>query len=145
MLRKVWDAFINKRERIIARDHAKIIQTQKKFDDKLHSAQIPAGKQIDNRIDNKMADLDAKVKSIIKDTIKSRSIKKESLSIDPSLFEIEDSLEQEYTQPFFQPHSQIQSAKRYRQPETVDLRSPNQNRRKKKPDSRPPFVNPQGL
>ena len=153
MLRKVWDAFINKRERIIARDHAKIIQSQKKFDDKLHAAQIPAGKQIDNRIDMRMADLDAKIKGVIKDTIKSRSIKKESLSNDPSMFEIEDSQEEEYTQQFLQPHPQsyhssqssFHTGKRFRQPDTVDLRSPNQNRRKKKQNPRPPSINPQGL
>ena len=151
MLRKVWDAFINKRERILAREHAKTLQTQKKFDDKLHQAQLPAGKQIDNRIDSNMADLDTKIKSIIKDTIKSRSIKKESLSIDPSLYEIDDSLEEGSSQPggeyhsSSQPRLSSQSSKRFRQPETVDLRSPNQQRRKKKQDSRPPYINPQGL
>ena len=100
-----------------------------------------------------MADLDANVKSIIKDTIKSRSIKKESLSTDPSMFEIEDSQEEEYTQPFLQTHPQshhsFQSSshtgKKFRQPEAVDLRSPNQIRRKKKQNPRPPIVNPQGL
>ena len=76
MLRKVWDAFINKRERIISRDHAKTLQSQKKFDNKLQNAQLSAGKQIDNRIDSRLVDLEGTVKSIIKDTIKSRSIKK---------------------------------------------------------------------
>ena len=98
-----------------------------------------------------MADLDTKIKSIIKDTIKSRSIKKESLSIDPSLYEIDDSLEEGFSQPGVEYHSSsqqrvsFQSSKRFRQPETIDLRSPNQQRRKKKQDSRPPYINPQGL
>ena len=98
-----------------------------------------------------MADLDTKIKSIIKDTIKSRSIKKESLSIDPSLYEIDDSLEEGFSQPLVQyhsssqPRSSSQPTKRFRQPETVDLRSRNQQRYKKKQDSRPPYINPQGL
>ena len=96
-----------------------------------------------------MADLDTKIKNVIKDTIKSRSIKKESLTIDPSLYEIDDSLEEGFSQPgveFYsssQPQSSTsQSSKRFRQPETVDLRSPNQQRRKKKQDFRPPYINP---
>ena len=56
---------------------------QKKFDAQLHTAQLPVGQQIDNRIDKTLAGLDAKVKSIIKDTVKSQSIKKESLYFDP--------------------------------------------------------------
>ena len=84
LLKKVWEAFIIRRERIIAREHAKMVQNQKKFDDKLHAAQLPAGLQIDNRVDKKLAGLDAKVKSIIKETVKSQSIKKEALSFDPT-------------------------------------------------------------
>ena len=38
LLRKVWEAFIIRRDRIIAREHAKMVQNQKKFDDKLHAA-----------------------------------------------------------------------------------------------------------
>ena len=136
MLRKVWDAFINKRERILAREHAKTIQSQKKFDDKLHKAQLPAGIQIDNRIDSHMADFDTKIKNVIKDTVKSRSIKKESLIIDPALYEIDDSLEEEFPQPAVEFYSSSQkqsstSSKR-RQPETVDLRSPTQQQRRKR-------------
>ena len=71
--------------KIIAREHAKMVQNQKKltFDDKLHTAQIPASLQIDNRVDNKLADLDAKVKSIIKDTVKSQSIKMRQYLLTP--------------------------------------------------------------
>ena len=97
-----------------------------------------------------MADFDTKIKNVIKDTVKSRSIKKESLIIDPALYEIDDSLEEEIPQPAVEFYSSSQkqsstSSKR-RQPETVDLRSPTQQqRRKKKPDSRQPFIHPQGL
>ena len=54
LLKKVWEAFITQRDRIVVRAHAKTIQTQKKFDDKLHTAQLPAGQQIDNRVDKKI-------------------------------------------------------------------------------------------
>jgi hypothetical protein len=158
MLRKVWDAFINKRERIISRDHAKTLQSQKKFDNKLQNAQLSAGKQIDNRIDSRLVDLEGTVKSIIKDTIKSRSIKKEFLPTDSSsFFEVEDSLKESYNQPLPHQHQHVQQQqqqflqnlqnqanKRFRSPDLVDLRSPNQNRRKKNQDSRSPFLNQQG-
>ena len=68
-MRKVWEAFITRSDRIIAREHAKTVQNQRKFDAQLHAAQLPAGLQIDNRVDKKMAGLDAKVKSIIKVTV----------------------------------------------------------------------------
>ena len=70
VLRKVWEAFITRRDRIVARECAKTIQNQRKFDVQLQTAQLPAGQQIDNRVDKKLAGLDAKVKSIIKDTVK---------------------------------------------------------------------------
>ena len=89
LLRKVWEAFITCRDRIVAREHAKTIQNQKKFDIQLQTAQLPAGQQIDNRVDKKLAGLDAKVKSIIKDTVKSQFIKKEAISFDSSLLENE--------------------------------------------------------
>ena len=89
LLKKVWQAFIYRSDRIVAREHAKMIQSQNKFDAQLHTAQLPAGQQIDNRVDKKLAGLDAKVKSIIKDTVKSQSIKKEAISFDHSLLDNE--------------------------------------------------------
>ena len=65
--------------RILLREHQKTLSDQRKFDAQLKNAQLPAGQQIDNRID---LNLDAKVKSIIKETVKSQSIKKENLTID---------------------------------------------------------------
>ena len=62
ILRKVWEAFITRRDRIIAREHAKTIQNQKKFDIQLQKAQLPARQQIVNRIDKNLAGLDARVK-----------------------------------------------------------------------------------
>ena len=53
LLRKMWEAFVIRRYRIIARERAKMVQNQKKFDDKLHAAQLPAGLQIDKRVDKK--------------------------------------------------------------------------------------------
>ena len=58
----MWEAFITRRDRIVAREHATTIQNQKKFDIQLQKAQLPAGQQIDNRIDKNLAGLDAKVK-----------------------------------------------------------------------------------
>ena len=81
LLRKVWVSFIAKRDRIILKEHNKNLQIQKKFDSQLEKAQLTAGQQIDNRIDQNLADLDAKVKSIIKDTVKSHSIKREQLTL----------------------------------------------------------------
>ena len=84
MLSKVWEAFILRRDRIVVRVHHKTISNQKKFDAQLKTAQQSAGQQIDSRIDKKMAGLGAQVKSIIKDTVKSQSIKKEVFMFDPS-------------------------------------------------------------
>ena len=90
----MWGAFITRRDRIVAREYAKTIQNQREFDVQLQTAQLPAGQQIDNRVDKKLAGLDAKVKSIIKDTVKSQFIKKEAISFDPSLLENELSYEE---------------------------------------------------
>ena len=65
------------------------MNSQRKFDSQLLIAQQSAGQQIDNKVDKTLAGLDAKVKSIIRDTVKSQSIKKESLYFDPSLLECE--------------------------------------------------------
>jgi hypothetical protein len=48
MLRKVWEAYIIKRDRIILKEHNKTLQSQKKFDSQLENAQLSAGQQIDN-------------------------------------------------------------------------------------------------
>ena len=87
LLRKVWVSFIAKRDRIILKEHNKTLQIQKKFETQLENAQLSAGQQIDNRIDQNLAGLDAKVKSIIKDTVKSHSIKREAIEFDQSLLE----------------------------------------------------------
>ena len=90
ILKKVWEAFITRRDRILSREHAKSVQSQRKFDTQLQTAQLSAGQQIDNRIDQNLAGLDAKVKSIIKETVKSQYIKKESIAYDKTLFEDEN-------------------------------------------------------
>ena len=89
MLRKIWEAYIIKRDRVILKEHNKTLQSQKKFDSQLENAQLSAGQQIDNRIDQNMAGLDAKVKSIIKDTVKSHSIKRDAIEVDQSLLDCE--------------------------------------------------------
>ena len=78
LLKKVWEAFINKRDKLILREHAKVVQNQRRFDTQLKTAQMSAGQQIDLRIDTKFADLGATIRGIIKDTVKHQSIKKES-------------------------------------------------------------------
>ena len=85
MLRKVWEAYIIRRDRIVLREHQKNINDQRRFDIQLKNTQQLAGQQIDNRVDKNLAGLDAKVKSIIKETVKSQSIKKEAISFDSSL------------------------------------------------------------
>ena len=71
------------------KEHHKNVNSQNKFDSQLLIAQQSAGQQIDSRIDKTLAGLDAKVKNIIKDTVKIQSIKKESLYFNPSLLECE--------------------------------------------------------
>ena len=93
-----------------------------------------------------MAGLDAKVKSIIKDTVKSQSIKKEAISFDPALFENELTFGEEGSHHSSFPFPSKHLSKRSRQqPEKVDVRSPTQSqqRRKKKQDFRPQHLNPQ--
>ena len=126
MLTKTWEAFILQRDRILLREHQKILVDQRKFDTQLKNAQLSAGEQIDDRIDKH---LDAKVKSIIKETVKSQSIKKENLTMDPSLFECELTNTEFGAHSFSQPSS---SVKRTRQSETIDLRSPVEQRTFKK-------------
>ena len=59
LLRKVWEVFITRRDRIVSREHTKTVYNQKKFDAQLQTAQLPAGQKIDNRIDKNLAGLDA--------------------------------------------------------------------------------------
>ena len=131
MLRKVWEAYIIKRDRIILKEHNKTLQSQKKFDSQLENAQLSAGQQIDNRIDQNMAGLDAKVKSIIKDTVKSHSIKRDAIEFDQSLLDCE--LTGAASTRFPQSASAFASSsstpsgpntKKARKPDYIDLRSP---------------------
>ena len=119
LLKKVWEAFIIQRVTIILREHHKTLNTQKKYDAQLKAAQQSAGQQIDSRCDKNLASLDAKVKSIIKETVKSQSIKKGAILFDSSLIECE--LVSEAIDAKF---SSQPSSKRFRQPDTIDLRSP---------------------
>ena len=52
MLRKVWEAFIIRRDRLVLRKHQKNLSDQRKYDAQLKNAQQSAGQQIDNRVDN---------------------------------------------------------------------------------------------
>ena len=129
MLRKVWVSFIAKRDIIILREHNKTLQIQKKIDLQLENAQLSAGQQIDNRIDQSLAGLDAKVKSIIKDTVKSHSIKREAIEFDHSLLDCEltgtgsNSQRIPYNASATSPPS-APNPKRARKPDYIDLRSP---------------------
>jgi len=148
LLKKVWETFITRRDKIIARDHAKVVQGQRKFDVQLQTAQMSAGQQIDKRIDEKFTNLSDTVKSIIKETVKQQYIKKESFTFDDSIFDDEapQSGKQFKNPPRFQQRFSSSSSKRQRQQESIDLRSPNTpNQRKKKTESRPFSQNIQGV
>ena len=80
-----------------------------------------------------MAGLDAKVKSIIKETVKSQFIKKEAITFDPSLLECDLTTKEFNAQSF--PQSST-SAKHPRQAETIHLRSPVYQRSTKKQEFR---------
>ena len=116
--RKVWESFINKRDRIVLREHQKVVNSQRKFDSQLLIAQQSAGQQIDNRVDQNLVGLDAKVKSIIKDTVKSQAINPQSFRNSP--------------------HPISAAFKRNRQTETIDLHSPNYGN--KRQDFGPDFI-----
>ena len=94
-----------------------------------------------------MTGLDATMKSIIKETVKSQFIKKEAMTFGPSLLDCELTFteDQSQTSSITHPHPSSSYAKRNRQPETVDLSSPQNTRRKKKQDSRPPHLHYQGF
>ena len=136
MWRKAWQAFITWRDRITQREHTKILSNQKKFETQLENAQLSAGQQIDRRIDQNLAGRDAKVKSIIKETVKSQSIKKEAIEFDQSLLECDLTSTETTAWQFSQPSSSsFSNPKRSRQPDYIDLRSPN-TQKSKKQDSR---------
>ena len=82
MFRKVWESFIIRRDRITLREHNRTLSSQKKLDAQLETAQLSAGQKIDRRIDQNLAGLDAKVTSIIKETVKSQSIEREAIEFD---------------------------------------------------------------
>ena len=118
---------------MVLREHKKNINDQRKIDAQLKNTQQSAGPQIYNRVDQNMAGLDAKVKSIIKETVKSQSIKKEGIMFDASLLECDLTTKEFNSQSF--PQSSA-STKRPRQPETIDLRSPVYQRNTKKHEFR---------
>ena len=64
----------------MAREHQQSVSSQKRYDAQLKASQQSAGAQMDARCDTNLAGIDDKVKRIIKDTVKSQSIKKEALS-----------------------------------------------------------------
>ena len=121
--------FAAHRDRIIGKEHTKVVQNHKKFDTQLQTAQLSARQQIDNRIDQNMTGLDAKVKSIKRNS-SSQLIKKEAIAYDEALFDDDITFDQEQSQPTKMFHPSSSSSKRFRQPETV---SP-PFRRKPKPD-----------
>ena len=91
-------------------------------------------------MDKTLAGLDAKVKSIIKYTVKSQSIKKESLYFDSSLLECEltSDINPQSSQNFRNtPHPISAAFKRNRQAETINLHSPNYGN--KRQEFRPDF------
>ena len=132
VLRKVWEAFILKRDRIILKEHNKSLSNQRKFEAQLENAQLSAGQEIDNCVEQTLAELDTKVKSIIIDIVKSNSIKRYTIDFDQSLLECE--LTGMGTKMKLSPHnakasslhnqSDQQYSKRARKPDFIDLRSP---------------------
>ena len=124
----------------MAREHQKSVSSQKRHDAQLKASQQSAGAQIDARCDVNLAGIDDKVKRIIKDTVKSQSIKKEALSFDiSSLTKTNDfsgfgNLNNISSGNVVPPPSQFGPAnKRMRQQENaINLRSPPDSNRKKK-------------
>ena len=113
------------------REHHKAVNTQKRYDAQLKAAQQSAGQQIHRRCDKNLANLDAKVKGILKETVKSQSIKKEAIMFDSSLIEC-----QLVSEAFDARPSSQSSSKRFRQSDTIDVRSPSNQRNTKKQDLR---------
>ena len=96
----------------------------------MKAAQQSARQEIDSRCNKDLACLDAKVKIIIQDTVKSQSITKKAILLDSSLLECELILTTADVQPFSQP-----SSKSFKQHETIDLRRPANYRKPKKQDA----------
>ena len=126
-----WEKFgshSSQKETYILKEHNKSLQTQRKFEAKLENAQLSAGQQIDNRIDQNLAGLDAKVKSIIKDTVKPHSIKRDAIEFDQSLLECDlTRTDSNYRYPQSASASSTPSAphsKKARNTDYIDLRSP---------------------
>ena len=55
MLRKAWEAFIMRRDGIILKEYNKSRLNQKKIEAQLENAQLSAGQQLDNRVDQNLA------------------------------------------------------------------------------------------
>ena len=83
-LKKVWEAFIVRRDRLVLKEQQKSLQTKQRFENQLKAAQQSAGAQIDARCDANLANVDDRVKRIIQETVKSQSIKKDALAINIS-------------------------------------------------------------
>ena len=83
LLKKLREAFIIRGDRILLREHHKSLNSQRRFEAQLKAAQQSAV-QIDARCDVNLAGIDDNVKRIIKETVKSQSVKKEALAFDIS-------------------------------------------------------------
>lgn len=135
LLRKVWEAFILRRDRIMLKEHNKSLSNQKKYETQLENAQLSAGQQIDKRVDQNLAELDAKVKSIIRDTVKSHSIKTDAIDFDHSLLDCEltgmgtNVKSTQYKTKASISYNQFdqQNPKKARKQSYIDLRSPISN------------------
>ena len=131
LLKKVWEAFIVRRDRLVLKEEQKSLQTKQRFENQLKAAQQSAGAQIDARCDANLANVDDRVKRIIQETVKSQSIKKDALAINIStLSNMDNTLGTtgNFNTINLIPHS----VKRNRpQDMAIDLRSPNEIRKKK--------------
>ena len=117
------------------KEHNKSLSNQKKFETQLENAQLSAGQQIDKRVVQNLAELDAKVKSIIKDTVKRHSIKRGAIDFDQSLLECEltgmgtnvKSSTYKTKASFSYNQFDQQNSKKARKQDYIDLRSPISN------------------
>ena len=114
------------------RKHHKSVNSLKRFGVQLKAAQQSAGAQIDARCDINLARIDDKAKCIIKDTIKSKSIKREALS-----FYILSLTNANVSVNLIPPaHTAIPNKRMRQQENTIDLRSSATYRKPKKLDAR---------
>jgi len=117
------------------KEHNKSLSNQKKYETQLENAQLSAGQQIDKRVDQNLAELDAKVKSIIRDTGKSHSIKTDAVNFDHSLLDCEltgmgtNVKSTQYKTKASISYNQFdqQNPKKARKQSYIDLRSPISN------------------